>query len=107
MAVQQFNNTNFDAEVRQSTGPVLVDFFATWCGPCQMVGPIVEQIAAENPGLKVGKVNTDENTQVAIGMGITSIPALIVFRDGKELGRSIGFQPKAQLEAWLRGLGVI
>lgn len=107
MAVQQFNNANFDAEVRQSAGPVLVDFFATWCAPCQMVGPIVEQIAQENPGLKVGKVNTDESLQTAMGMGINSIPALIVFRDGKELGRLVGYQPKAQLEAWLRGLGVL
>lgn len=107
MAVQQFNNGNFDAEVRQYAGPVLVDFFTTWCAPCQMVAPIVAQIAEENPGLKVGKVDTDESIQTALGMGINSIPALIVFRNGQELGRLIGYQPKEQLEAWLRGLGVL
>lgn len=72
-----------------------------------MVAPIVAQIAEENPGLKVGKVDTDESIQTALGMGINSIPALIVFRNGQELGRLIGYQPKEQLEAWLRGLGVL
>ena len=89
---------NFEQEVLQSDKPVLVDFWATWCGPCQMIAPIVEEIARENADrLKVGKVNVDEQQRLAIQYGIESIPTLLVFKDGKETDRIIGYQTKEQL----------
>ena len=87
----------FSDEVMQSDKPVLVDFWATWCGPCRMLGPIVKQIADENPGIKVCKVNVDDERQLAMQFNVTSIPTVIAFRDGLEIGRSIGFVPKQKL----------
>ncbi|HOB11696.1 MAG TPA: thioredoxin [Syntrophomonadaceae bacterium] len=97
--VKTLTNDNFDQEVKQSTLPVLVDFWAPWCGPCKMVGPVVESLAADYEGkLKVGKVNVDENKELAAQFGIRGIPTLVIFKDGNEAQRVVGAQGKAQLQ---------
>jgi len=93
--VSRFEDNNFDKEVLQTSEAVLVDFWAPWCGPCRMVGPVVEEIAEEYAGrLKVGKVNVDENRDLATRYGIMSIPTLIVFKNGKEIQRIVGYRGK-------------
>ena len=94
---------NFEAEVLNSSVPVLLDFWATWCGPCRMIAPALEEIAAENAGkLKVGKVNVDEEMELAMRFGVTSIPLLVVMKDGKVANKAVGAMPKAKIEALLR-----
>lgn len=92
MATITITIDNFEEEVLKSEVPVLIDFWATWCGPCQMQGPVVEQAAEELKDIKVGKVNVDEEGALAQQFRVMSIPTLIVFKDGKEAGRAIGFQ---------------
>jgi thioredoxin 1 len=96
----EFTDANFETEVLGSDKPVLVDFWAPWCGPCRMVAPIVAEISSEYDGkLKVGKVNTDDNQNTAARFGIMSIPTLMIFKNGQEVARIIGAQPKQALTA--------
>lgn len=99
MASIEITAQNFEQEVLKSDKPVLVDFWASWCGPCNMLSPIVEEVGDEHPEIKVGKVNTDEQPALAQQFRISSIPALMLFKNGELAGTSIGAVPKAQVEA--------
>ncbi len=101
MSVQHITKHNFSEEVMNSTVPVLLDFWAPWCGPCRMVGPILDEIAAERPDVKVCKVNVDEEVELAATFRVASIPTLLVIRDGKVVNQSIGARPKQQILAML------
>lgn len=100
MSVLTVTKENFSA-VTQGAGPVLLDFWAPWCGPCRMVGPIVEEIAEENPNLTVGKVNVDEQIELAMKYNVASIPTLLVFRDGALVQTAVGYRPKEDILALL------
>ena len=89
---------DFETEVLQSTKPVIVDFFATWCGPCKMLGPVLEETADETQDIKIVKVDIDENMDLAQQFGIMSVPTLMLFKDGEEYGREIGLKSKEQLK---------
>jgi thioredoxin 1 len=102
MSVLQISNANFETEVLRADRPVLVDFWASWCGPCRMVAPVVEEIAAEHPEVKVCKINVDEQPQLAAQCGIMSIPTLLVFKDGKVANEMVGARPKADIVAMLK-----
>ena len=90
-------NDNFEEEVVKSDKPVLLDFWAPWCGPCQMLSPIVDKIAAEHEEIKVGKVNVDDNEELAMKFKTMSIPTLLVFKDGNEVNRSVGVISKSEI----------
>ncbi len=99
-------DANFQAEVLEHKGVAFVDFWAPWCGPCRMVGPIVEELAQEYEGkVKFGKLNVDDNQKSAINFGIMSIPTMVIFKDGKEVDRLVGAMPKqmisARIDQWL------
>ena len=103
MAEIVLTQENFEAEVLQSELPGLVDFWATWCGPCRMLAPIIEELAQEKEGvIKVGKVNVDEQPALAAQFGIVSIPTVMVFRGGEVTGTMVGYRPKADLEELLK-----
>lgn len=91
------NNDNFEELVLGANKPVLVDFWATWCGPCRMIAPVIEEIAEENDDIIVGKVNVDENPELCVKYGIVSIPTLIAFRNGEIIGQKLGAIPKANI----------
>ena len=98
MATTILTNDNFQTEVLDFSGTVLIDFWAEWCGPCPMLGPVIDEVAAENPQIKVGKVNVDEQQELAAKFGIMSIPTLLVFKNGTKTNESIGLIPKEQVE---------
>ena len=101
MALLHITKDNFQAEVLESSKTVLLDFWAVWCGPCKMIAPIVEQIADELEDIVVGKVDVDQEMELAVQFGITSIPTLLVFKDGKVVATSVGYRPKEEIEKLL------
>lgn len=102
MSVLNINKNNFDS-VKNSDKPVLLDFYADWCGPCRMVSPIVDEIAKERDDIVVGKVNVDAEAELASEFGVMSIPMLVVMKDGKVANQAVGAQPKAKILAMLEG----
>ena len=100
MSVQKLNQNNFNNAI--ANGMALVDFYADWCGPCKMVSPIVDEIAEERSDITVGKVNVDDENALAMKYGVMSIPTLIVFKDGKEVHRIVGYRPKSAILAQLQ-----
>ena len=101
MAALKITKDNFQAEVLDAKGTVLVDFWASWCGPCKMIGPIIDQIADERSDIKVCKVNVDDEQELAVQFKVMSIPTLLVFKDGKVVNQSLGAKPKAAILAML------
>jgi thioredoxin 1 len=102
MAVSKVSDTTFESEVLKATGPVVVDFWAEWCGPCRMIAPALEEIAGTlNDKVKIVKLNVDENPQTAAKYGIQSIPTLMIFKNGQMASRQIGAAPKQKLEQWI------
>ena len=102
MSVIKITQHNFEREVKLSDVPVLLDFWAPWCGPCRMVGPILDEIAAENSSIKVGKINVDEESELAASFGVMSIPTLVVMKNGQIVNRSVGAKPKEAILAMLK-----
>lgn len=100
----KITNDNFKSEVLESNIPVLLDFWAEWCGPCRMLSPVVEEVAAEREGkIKVGKVNVDEEILLANEFGVSSIPTVVILRGGKSVAKTVGYMPKAELDAFIDG----
>jgi thioredoxin 1 len=97
--IKELKDSDFEAEVLQSTEPVLVDFWAPWCGPCRMIAPVIEELASENQeGVKVGKINIDDSPNTAATYGVSSIPTLMIFKNGEVVDRFVGIQPKKRLQ---------
>ncbi len=101
MEPMTITSANFDTEVLHSDKPVLLDFWASWCGPCRMLSPIVDEVAEERTDIKVGKVNVDEQPDLAAQFGVMSIPTLLVFKDGKLVNQTVGARPKSGVLALL------
>ena len=101
MSVITITKENFDQQVLQNPKPVLLDFWASWCGPCRMLSPVVDEIAQENDAIAVGKINVDEQPELAAAFNIMSIPTLMVFKDGKAVNTSVGVVPKAKILSML------
>ena len=101
MSEIKITKENFQKEVLESDKTVLLDFFADWCGPCQMLSPIINEIAQENPQIKVGKINVDEQQELAMQFGVMSIPMLVVMKNGRIVNQAVGARPKAQILSML------
>ena len=101
MSILNITKSNFQQEVIHSDKPVLLDFWASWCGPCRMVSPVVDEIARERPDLKVGKINVDEERELAAAFQIMSIPTLVVMKDGEVVNQAVGARPKQQILSML------
>lgn len=97
MSVLTITQNNFEREVLKSDKPVLLDFWASWCGPCRMLSPVVDEIAEENPQIKVGKINVDEEGDLAAFFGVMSIPTLVVIKNGQVVNQSVGVVPKQKI----------
>ncbi|RMH76876.1 MAG: thioredoxin [Calditrichaeota bacterium] len=101
----EFTDANFDSDVLKSPTPVLVDFWAAWCGPCRMIAPVIEELASEYEGkVKIGKLNVDENPQTAMRFGVRSIPTLLIFKDGQVVDQIVGAWPKTAIEERLKAV---
>jgi thioredoxin 1 len=104
MSTVKVTDANFESEVKGAGGPVVVDFWAEWCGPCKMISPALEEIAKEMQGkVTIAKLNVDENPSVASSYGIRSIPTLMLFKDGKMASSKVGAAPKSELKRWIAG----
>ena len=101
MSAVHITKDNFNTEVLQSDRTVLLDFWASWCGPCRMVSPVIDEIAEERSDIFVGKINVDEQRELAAQFGVMSIPTLVVLKNGREVNRSVGAKPKSQILAML------
>ncbi|RUL88826.1 thioredoxin [Tautonia sociabilis] len=105
--VQEFTDATWQSEVLDSDVPVVVDFWAPWCGPCRMLAPTIEKLAGEYSGrVKVGKMDTDQNSDIPSSLGISSIPTVVFFQGGREVGRLVGVNPEAKFKATLAEMGV-
>ncbi len=103
MATTKVDTNNFKSDVLDSDKPVVVDFWAEWCGPCKMIAPALEEISEEMDGVRIAKVNIDENPDIAAEYGIRSIPTLMLFKDGKQAAIQVGAQSKSKLVDWIKG----
>ena len=103
MATAKVSDSSFDEDVLKSTDPVVVDFWAEWCGPCRMIGPALEEISNEVSGVKIVKLNVDENPATASKFGIRSIPTLMLFKGGEHVSTQVGAVPKGKLMQWIQG----
>lgn len=101
--LKKINTENFTNEILNITGTALVDFYADWCGPCKMVAPVIDEIAQENADITVGKINVDESPELAVKYNVINIPTIIVFKNGKETARIVGYKPKEAIIAELLG----